>query len=253
MNETLAKKAARGEFVDLPLREPPPRTDALTDRLADRLAPFVGRPNTPETQDQVIAAVMEEMDVTPERAAELERENQQLKDSNEHLNRQVAALTAQVARLLPGYAVPATEAAPSYAPNTDDERPGAKLVSSCHRRAVMDSVYTEITRRAASAPGVLQLLQARPEIVVTVKRPVIETDGDSLRGRLALLIVGGYFDKPVNASATHKEMARRGWGHDKRRVYEACDALATLGFLTIESDGYQAVPETKVDIKKTRA
>ena len=101
-------------------------------------------------------------------------------------------------------------------------------------------------------PGVLQLLQQRPEIVVTFNRPVINADGGTLYGRLAGMIVDGFFDTPRNGNQAFEDLKRRGKSTATPNVYRECDKLAEQGFLTKEASGYQAVADTKKDIRKTR-
>ncbi len=113
-----------------------------------------------------------------------------------------------------------------------------------------DALYQRFKLRLMNeAPALLKVLATRPEIQVTVQRTVIETDLTACRGMVAKLIVDGFFDSTVTASAAHKELGRR-WNYrgNAARVYEQCDQLTALGFLTKESSGYQAVPDFKSSI-----
>jgi DNA-binding PadR family transcriptional regulator len=78
------------------------------------------------------------------------------------------------------------------------------------------------------------VLTTKPELEVLVERQVISAKGDTLRGRIARLIAGGLFDRGATAPATQKELARRGDDPGPGNVYKELDALAVMGFLTIE-------------------
>lgn len=106
------------------------------------------------------------------------------------------------------------------------------------------------TRLMKEAPKLLRVLAIAPEIEVATERETIEVDGKSLRGRLALLILKGWFDEPHNASLAWTELKRTGKDPGKPNVYKECDRLVEVGFLTKESDGYQAVAGMKSSIKK---
>jgi hypothetical protein len=112
----------------------------------------------------------------------------------------------------------------------------------------MDAIYAEVKRRAAADPGVLALLYSVPEIEITVTRQKVQLTDETLTGRLAGLIAGGFFDDGATASAAHTELQRRGRGSAKPNVYRECDKLAGMGFLTKESNGYKSVDGMKVNL-----
>jgi len=112
----------------------------------------------------------------------------------------------------------------------------------------LEQIYQFVRRRALQDPELLSVLAAKPELRVTVTRPVIEADGNTLRGRLALLIHKGFFAQPTNASRAYDELARTWRNVGKPNVYKECDALTEMGFLTKEEGGYQAVPEMKITV-----
>jgi len=110
-------------------------------------------------------------------------------------------------------------------------------------------------RLMEEVPALLQVLAEGPEIRVTIERRVIEATGESLRGRLALLIHEGFFDSGATGHTVNKELARRGGMAPVGSLYGELDELARLGFLTIEpakskKDGkkYVAVTELKKSI-----
>ncbi len=114
----------------------------------------------------------------------------------------------------------------------------------------LDNIYEYIRDRAAKDPGVLELLLNRPELQIHVIRQKISTNGDTLRGQLALLISKKFFDKPQNGNAAFNELKRLGFPCAKPNVYRELDKLAQLGFVTKEDSGYQAVVGMHVHIEE---
>lgn len=115
-----------------------------------------------------------------------------------------------------------------------------------------EALYQRIKARLVKeAPALIRVLATRSEIEVKVDRQVIEVGGDSLRGRLALLVREGFFDSGATGYAAWKELGRRGANPAKVSVYTELKELARLGFLTREGDeGYRTVPDMKANIKK---
>lgn len=105
-------------------------------------------------------------------------------------------------------------------------------------------------RLMKEAPKLIKVLAIAPEIEVESVRETIEVDGKSLRGRLALMILKGWFDEPHNASAAWTELKRTGKDPGKPNVYAECDKFVERGFMTKEPEGYQAVASMKSSIKK---
>jgi hypothetical protein len=117
----------------------------------------------------------------------------------------------------------------------------------------LDYIYGYVKSRAAVDPTILEILTHRPEIRVKVERQVIHAKGDTMDGRLALLIHEGFFDKPRDRSAVGAELRRRGALADKANLKILSPYLAKLtsyGFLTREGDEFKAVAEMKVQIAK---
>jgi hypothetical protein len=130
------------------------------------------------------------------------------------------------------------------------KRRASKDLDGLNRPAQYDLnfIYQEVKMRAAQDPGILELLTRRPELCVTVERPTIEVNGDTLRGALAVLLTRKFFDKPQNGNSAFNELKRLGRAVAKPNVYRELDKLAELGFVTKEETGYQAVPGMKVQI-----
>jgi len=125
----------------------------------------------------------------------------------------------------------------------------------------VEKLYALFERRlmARSPALVLEIAQARPELSIAVKREVISADGSSLRGRVGLLISEGWFDQGRGGTQTQRELARRGKDPGPGNMYAELDALAELGFLTIEQGKdtsgrarkeYRVVGAMKVNVRQ---
>lgn len=114
--------------------------------------------------------------------------------------------------------------------------------------ADLEDLYDWVKTRASADPGILQLLQSRPELRVTVQRTVIQLEDSTLAGKVACLISKGFFDKPAGVAATQKELKRLGSEQPTTNVRRALDKLNEQGFLTAEADGFQAVKGMKVNL-----
>jgi len=100
---------------------------------------------------------------------------------------------------------------------------------------------------------VLKVLQQRPEIRLETVRASQTASAEDLTGRIALLILAGWFDEGKGATATAGEMARRAWRHDYRDVDKAARKLAAKGFLRIQDKKFVAVPGMKASIVEVQA
>ena len=116
----------------------------------------------------------------------------------------------------------------------------------------LDAVYRYVVDRATKDPGILQILRQQPELHVETERQTVSVKGDTLRGRLALLISRGFFEAPKNGNVTYNELKRIGASVARPNVYRELDKLAEMGFLTSEDLGYQAVKSMKVNIVEAK-
>lgn len=111
-------------------------------------------------------------------------------------------------------------------------------------------VYEVLKKHLLSDVGMLAALDAaRPQLHITVHRPVINFDGGSIKGRLALLVEDGFFKQPKKQADTLREFKRRGWLDQKAGnvvIIRPMAEITEMGFLTIEAEGYRAVPGTKI-------
>jgi hypothetical protein len=119
----------------------------------------------------------------------------------------------------------------------------------------LDYIYQYVKTCAQKDPGagILEILTHRPEIRVKVERQVIHANGNTLDGRVALLVHEGFFDKPKTRVDVGNELRRRGALESKANLKILSPRLSSLaekGFLTIEGDAYKSVPEMKAQIAK---
>lgn len=111
----------------------------------------------------------------------------------------------------------------------------------------MDFIWHELHQRAMKeAPGILEVLILRPELRLKFEPAVLQADGATLRGGLALMIMQGFFDAPKNGNTAFEELKRLGRRVAKPNVYRELDKLAEMGFVTKESTGYQKVAGMKI-------
>lgn len=96
-------------------------------------------------------------------------------------------------------------------------------------------------------PVLLNLIMVQPEIIVEYERRSETLDGSSLRGRIAKLIAGGFFDDPKTNGNTVTELRRIGTEPNSGNVSRAIADLISSGFLTrVGSDKFQRAPGVKI-------
>jgi hypothetical protein len=118
----------------------------------------------------------------------------------------------------------------------------------------LDAVYDAIKRRliadAADDPRVLEVLVRQPAIRVKVERHVIQVDGDTMRGRIALLIRDGFLDAKVEAGKVFAELGKRGFKTAHPNVVKELDELTRMGFLTKAGKWYTTVEAMKRNVQE---
>lgn len=189
----------------------------------------------PKPPTPMIAKPQEDRDVK-------ESEARSLRERNENLEREVHELKSEIAQL---------SRASRLDPVVRHDLPSEKVSDvSCALPTDTAAFYADFKRRLMEDgdPAVIRLLTSKPEIDVKIERQTIEIDESKLIGRVAAMIVDGFFDQPTTASAAFADLQRRGKGSAKPNVYKACDDLTTMGFLTKEKDGYRVVPKMKINI-----
>jgi len=114
----------------------------------------------------------------------------------------------------------------------------------------LDYICTYVKAKFAKDPGVLELITHRPELRVKIERQTIDMDDSTIVGRIARLLHEGYFKTPRNGPMVQKELKRRGCDQPTTNLYKPLNRLTEMGFLTLEADGFQEVPEMKVMVQK---
>lgn len=116
--------------------------------------------------------------------------------------------------------------------------------------SLTDELYQQIRARLMVDPALLKVALTRPKIEVDVKYQTMQAEGDSLRGRIALLILEGVLDQPMKGNAVFELLKKTGKNPAKPNVYRELDNLRNMGFVIQIEAGYQAVDERKRDIVK---
>lgn len=112
-----------------------------------------------------------------------------------------------------------------------------------------EALYQAIKARLAKeAPALLRVLTVKPEIEVKVERRVIQADGSTTKGRIALLLARGFYDQGATNSATRTELKRTGSDANNATIGNILADLRRDGFVTSEGDSFRAVEGMKVNI-----
>ena len=105
-----------------------------------------------------------------------------------------------------------------------------------------------LERLRREAPAIVTTLSVEPELIVTVEKKRFEYEANTAIGGFAKLIAEGFFDETKTPNAAFVELKRRGYSIAKPSAYDYAKKFATMGFLTIESEGYRAVANLKRSI-----
>lgn len=202
--------------------------------------------------DAGMPATREYIEGLKDHAAQLEQEKDDMTpDQERKLDRVIELLSSPEARRDAESA-----SAAGLPPRSEPERALAPQTQVLHAGFELDeeALYQAFKARLMKeAPAILKVLAVKPELRVVETSPTIELDGKTLRGRLARMIADGFFDDPKAGNAAFNELKRVGFKTAKPNVYRECDALAEMGFLTKESDGFHAVADMKRSIKRSAA
>jgi hypothetical protein len=120
----------------------------------------------------------------------------------------------------------------------------------------VDAIVAKVIARLQDSGEIpaLNVSAEKPEITVTVQRKLIDLDGSTLKGRLAQMVAGGWFDEAKTGHSAYNELQRRGFATAKPNVYRELDALANWGFVTKEpSGGFLAVAGMKINLREMEA
>ncbi len=185
------------------------------------------------------------------RTDELERENERLREENQHLVSRLDALQKGTAASSNDTArADGREAGHRVNGNDGPTSSGADREWSASETLANEALYQAIKARLIKeAPSVIRILAQRPEILLEVERDVISMDAKTLRGRVARLIHQGWFDEPKTTSAARRELARTGADPGGGgSLSETLAELVRLGFLTREVGGFKATTGAVVNI-----
>lgn len=182
--------------------------------------------------------VQKEIVVTEAEAHELRTENLRLRRENDDLAQRIQALESLQRGLKSATELRGAEAStPSASP------------ASVSAPETFEQTYQAFKARLiADMPALLRVLTNAPELEVAVARRTVEANGQSLKGRIALLLKQGFFSEVRSNNAVVKELGRTGKQvHPSNSLRELRDLLAD-GFLTDEGTGYRAVDGMQVRV-----
>lgn len=158
------------------------------------------------------------------------------------------ALAARVRDLTEGYEAKLSRSAESLANHMDSITRNDPATNGRPSHYDLNFIYDEMKHRAQKDPGILELLTRRPELRVKVERQTVQMDDSTIIGRIARLVHEGYFKQARNGPTVQKELKRRGCDQPATNLYKPLNKLTEMGFLTLEPDGFQEVPEMKVQV-----
>lgn len=238
---------------------------SLDVAIAAKLSPPVGKHTFPDHIDRHGRGHW-----IPRKEAEVNHaEAQTLRDENARLVRENADLRARMERLEAGAdrhdrgraPARAADREPAAARDRAPDLAAASGPSAAGAAAIplngIEAAYTQLLARlvndAAKDPILLHVIAARPELKVSVKRQVIDVDGETLRGRIARLMAAGFFEGEAQTTSTVLgELQRRGFTTAPPNVSKELGELTRMGFLTRDNKWYRGVPEMKVNILEDR-
>jgi hypothetical protein len=111
-----------------------------------------------------------------------------------------------------------------------------------------DQLYEAIRARLTKDPVAIRVAMTKPAIDVDVTIEIVKADGSKWLGRTALMIKEGFFKTRRKSGEVYREAHSRGMQGVAPRADEACKKLWEMGFLTRDDDGYQEVPDMKINI-----
>jgi len=199
--------------------------------------------DTPDTADTAHAP-HEDPTVTKAEADRLVAELEQLRAENANLRHRLEELEAPLHR----------EASPFVPPRTSTSGTGKTYTFEESRDA--EAMYQAIKARLVKeVPALLRVLVDEPALEVEITRQVITVEGSALKGRIARLILDGFFDgEGKTQGATRTELKRTGPDVNQGNLWRTVSELVRDGFLTAEAGNlYRAVPAMKRNIRERGA
>lgn len=167
---------------------------------------------------------------------------------NAEQEKKLDRLVASVGELASALKKWAAAGPPAAAPVRNGDAPERREYSvgeSLDNEALYQAIKQRLIAEAAEDPQLLEVLVRQPEIRVKVERHTLSVDGDSLRGRVARLIVEGYFDDARSPGNVQEELKARGFNAPAPNVGKELAELARLGFFTKNNKWFRLVPSMK--------
>lgn len=115
-------------------------------------------------------------------------------------------------------------------------------------RAFPPEQMSELAAWLQTHPGLVELLRQKPTVRVTVARPVLTLNDETLPGKIGVLISEGFFSTPKSNADVFRETRRR-WGVPERSNHMA-PPLARLnnqGILLADPEGFVLAPNVKIE------
>lgn len=123
---------------------------------------------------------------------------------------------------------------------------------------VIEALYLRFKNRLLDDlridPVFVQLVAHAPEIEIGIQPRIVNLDGATLKGRVALLVARGWMDDMRTTSDVRKELART--GSDPGGGGTLSDTLGTFvrdGFLVRDAGGYRRAPSLKITERRIEA
>lgn len=227
----------------------------MSNRAAEQIAR--GEAPLPAPRQRTVTPNDIEADVKESEARALRDENERLKADVRELSARIRQLTENAPSSNGKAAVDAPRSGHSQREMPEAPTPAGAAAFTLEPSLDNERLYQAFKQRLLSEPAVLKVIAQKPELRVEITRPTIETDADSIQGRLARLIADGFFDTSVSGGQVTRQLARSAYSARPGTLWPALDKLALLGFLVIE-DGkddrgrprkeYRAVDGMKVNI-----
>jgi hypothetical protein len=187
------------------------------------------------------AQPIEEPTVKESEASALRIENADLKRENVDLRRRLDALELKA---------PSSNDRPE--PRTPVRTPEKGDTGSTPVGVIADEdeLYRRFKARLVQeAPALLKVIMSRPGIEVEVTREVIRVDGKSTRGRIARLIVEGFWAGKARTSAeVQSELEKRGPRPSNIDLGNELKALQEMGFFTRDNKWISLVAGAEVNV-----
>lgn len=206
-----------------------PETIHALNEVGRALASHYGYEYEPAQVDE------EEEDMA--RVNELEAENKRLEGIVHDLRKELAELKTKLATA-PKAAAPAVTAPNGHGAPVDFE-----------------ALYQQFRARARQDPELVNLIVPTPQLTLVREIKPVEANTDTMFGKVVYLLHQGFFTQPKAASDARRELIRLfdlGIKTPTANVATELSKLVSYGYLTNETDGYQAVAEMRKNIVQAR-